>query len=130
MLERGVVNTASDHASLDAGRLKEATPSAFLTLYLIASSLVEKILVSAHSCHFGGVYIHHGSHTQTDIFQTIYSNSRRRNVNYNITTLICLLLLLLLLLCCSIKECNIKYHTCVRRVLAEFLMSLCGAPLA
>ena len=33
------------HASLDARRLKEDTPSKFLTL-----------LISARSCHFGGVY--------------------------------------------------------------------------
>ena len=56
--------------------------------FLIASSMVEKILVSVRYCHFGGVYtfirqlrkcpvlaVQWGhTHTLTTFFQTIYSN--------------------------------------------------------
>ena len=48
--------TWKTHASLDAGRLKEAT-RIFLH-FQIASSMVKKILVNAHSCHFEEVYIY------------------------------------------------------------------------
>ena len=51
--------------------------------FLIASSMVEKILASARFCHFGGVYTHQvwksrsvqwGQTHRHTFFQTIYSN--------------------------------------------------------
>ena len=64
--------------------------------FLIASSMVEKVLVSARSCHFAGVYtrqvwksrsvqfLRHSGVTQTHrqtFFQIIYKPSQRGRVN-------------------------------------------------